>query len=133
MRMSPKQSTRVMVWSGDADARDVMLPAPGVMQTSPVIMPCTAPITEGLPKKMTSRQVQVRRLVAALTLVLSTATDAVTLGEYGAPPLNPAQPSHSRPPPAIMSRMLFGENLSLSLFSLGPTCQDHVVIVPLAQ
>ncbi|BAS75062.1 Os01g0831950 [Oryza sativa Japonica Group] len=91
------------------------------MQTSPVIIPCTAPMTEGLPKKMTSRQVQVRRLVAALTLVLSTATVAVTLGAYGAPPLNPAQPNHSSPPPAIMSRMLFGENRSLSLFSLGPT------------
>uniref|UniRef100_J3L5H7 Uncharacterized protein n=1 Tax=Oryza brachyantha TaxID=4533 RepID=J3L5H7_ORYBR len=91
------------------------------MQTRPVIMPCTAPMTEGLPKKMTSRHVQVRRLAAALTLVLSTATDAVMFGAYGAPPLNPAQPSHSSPPPAIMSRMLFGENRSLSLFSLGPT------------
>ena len=102
----------------------MLLPAPAVTQTSPVIMPCTAPITEGLPKKMTSRQVQVRRLVAALTLVLSTATDAVMSGAYGAPPLNPAHPSHSSPPPAIMSRMLFGANLSLSLFSLGPTCQN---------
>ncbi|TVU02375.1 hypothetical protein EJB05_52160, partial [Eragrostis curvula] len=102
----------------------ILLPAPAVMQTSPVIMPCTAPITEGLPKKMTSRQVQVRRLAAALTLVLSTAMDAVMLGAYGAPPLNPAQPSHSSPPPAIMSRMLLGANLSLSLFSLGPTCHE---------
>jgi hypothetical protein len=40
------------------------------------IMLCTAPITEGLPKKMASRQVQVRKLVAALALVLSTAMDA---------------------------------------------------------
>jgi hypothetical protein len=93
------------------------------MHTSPVIMPCTAPITEGLPKKMTSRQVQVRRLVAALTFVFSTAIEAVMLGEYGAPPLKPAQPSHSSPPPAIMRSMLFGENLSLSLFNLGPTCE----------
>jgi hypothetical protein len=47
------------------------------------------------------------------------------LGAYGAPPLNPAQPSHNSPPPAITSRMFLGENLSLSLLSLGPTCQGH--------
>uniref|UniRef100_J3M810 Uncharacterized protein n=1 Tax=Oryza brachyantha TaxID=4533 RepID=J3M810_ORYBR len=91
------------------------------MQTRPVIMPCTAPITDGLRKKMTSRQVHMRRLVAAQTLVLSTATDAAMLAADGAPPLNPAHPIHSSPPPAIISRMLFGENRSRSLFSLGPT------------
>jgi hypothetical protein len=97
------------------------------MQTSPVIMPCTAPMTDGLLKKMTSRQVQVSRLVAADTLVLSTATDAVMLAAYGAPPLNPAHPIHSSPPPVIISRMLFGEKRSRSLFSLGPTCDQKVV------
>jgi hypothetical protein len=107
----------------------VMVPAPGVMQTRPVIMPCTAPMTDGLRKKMTSRQVHMRRLVAAQTLVLSTATDAAMLAAYGAPPLNPAHPIHSSPPPAIISRMLFGENRSRSLFSLGPTCQPHALEV----
>ncbi len=42
-------------------------------------MPCTAPMTDGLPKKMTSRIVHVRRLMAAHTLVLMTAMEESTL------------------------------------------------------
>lgn len=98
-----------------------MVPAPGVMQTRPVIIPWTAPITDGLPKNTTSSDVQMRRLVAAHMLVLRTATEAVMFAAYGAPPLNPDQPIHSRPAPASMSRTLFGENRSRSLLSLGPT------------
>lgn len=55
------------------------LPAPGVMQASPVIIPWTAPMTEGFPKKITSRVVHMRRLVAALMFVLRTATEASIL------------------------------------------------------
>lgn len=98
------------------------LPAPGVTQASPVIIPWTAPITDGFPKNMTSRQVHTSRLVAALMLVFSTATEAVMLAAYGAPPLKPDHPIQSSPAPASMSSTLFGGNLSLSLLSLGPTC-----------
>ena len=63
-------------------------PAPGVMHARPVIIPCTAPITDGLPKKTTSRVVHTRRLVAAEMFVFNTATEAAMLAAYGAPPLN---------------------------------------------
>jgi hypothetical protein len=78
-------------------------------------------MTDGFLKKMTSRQVQTRRLVAAQMLVLSTAREESMLAEYGSPPLNPAQPIQSNPAPVSMSRTLFGGNLSLSLVDLGPT------------
>jgi len=97
------------------------LPAAGVMQTRPVIMPCTAPMTDGLPKKTTSRTVHTRRLIAAHTLVLMTAMEESTLAAYGSPPLNPAHPSHSSPAPANISNTLLGGKRSLSFVNLGPT------------
>lgn len=99
----------------------LFLPAPGVMQTRPVIMPCTAPMTDGLPKKITSRVVHVSRLVDAQICVLSTAIDEMTFAEYGPPPLNPDHPSQRRPAPASTSSTLFGGNLFLSTCALGPT------------
>ena len=47
--------------------------AVGIMQTSPVIIPWIAPMTEGFPKNMTSKQVHTRRLVVAQMLVFNTA------------------------------------------------------------
>lgn len=35
--------------------------------------------------------------------------------------LKPDPPSHSSPAPFSISRLLLGENISLSLFNLGPT------------
>ena len=70
------------------------------MQTRPVIMPWTAPMTEGLLKKMASSDVHIRRLVAAQMLVFRTAMEESILAAYGSPPLNPAHPSHSNPAPA---------------------------------
>ena len=99
----------------------VCLPAAGVMQTRPVIMPCTAPITDGFLKKMTSSDVHTKRLAAAHTFVFKTAIDESILAEYGSPPLNPAHPSHSNPAPANVNNTLLGGNLSLSLVNLGPT------------
>jgi len=60
--------------------------------------------------------------VAAQMLVFSTAIDESVFAAYGSPPLKPAHPSHSSPAPANISSTLFGGNLSLSLFDLGPTC-----------
>lgn len=61
------------------------------------------------------------RLVAVHTWVLSMARDESLLATYGAPPLNPLHPIHSRPAPVNIISMLFGGNLSLSLSVLGPT------------
>lgn len=100
----------------------VNVPAAGVMQTKPVIMPCTAPTTEGLPKTKVSRMTHVSKLVAVHTWVLRTARDASVLATNGSPPLNPVQPIQSRPAPASIRIMLFGAgNLSLSFSALGPT------------
>ncbi|PON53828.1 hypothetical protein PanWU01x14_199900 [Parasponia andersonii] len=49
------------------------------------------------------------------------------LTTYGSPPLNPVHPSHNNPAPASIRRMLFGGNLSLSLFSRGPTCKSQIL------
>ena len=51
------------------------------MTTSPVIMPCTAPITEGFPNTATSKQVHINRLVAAQMLVFTTAIEESMLAE----------------------------------------------------
>jgi hypothetical protein len=99
-----------------------IIPAAGVIVTRPVIIPCTAPITLGLPNTMTSNVVHVSRLVAAHTWVLRTANPAIKLALNGAPPLKPDHPIHNSPAPVSMRSMLLGGNLSRSLGSLGPTC-----------
>ncbi len=104
-----------------------ILPAAGVMTTSPVIMPCTAPMTDGLLKKMTSSKVHTRRLMAAQMLVLMTAMEESMLAEYGSPPLNPAHPNHSSPAPVNMSNTLLGGKRSLSFVNLGPTCHSNSI------
>jgi hypothetical protein len=76
---------------------------------------------------MTSRVVHTKRLVAAQMFVFNTAIEAATFAAYGAPPLKPDQPIHSNPEPASMSNTLFGGNLSLSLFILGPTCTYNLL------
>jgi len=91
------------------------------MQTRPVIMPCTAPITEGFPKKQVSRSSHVSKLVAVHTWVLRTARDEIVLIAKGPPPLNPLHPIQSKPAPASIRIILFGGNISLSLSILGPT------------
>jgi hypothetical protein len=47
--------------------RSIYLQQDRVMQTRPVIIPCTAPITDGLPKKEVSRMIHVRRPVQVHT------------------------------------------------------------------
>jgi len=49
------------------------------MQTRPVIMPWTAPMTEGLVKTIMSRESQTRRLVAVQRWVFKMAMDASRL------------------------------------------------------
>lgn len=84
------------------------LPAPGVMQTRPVIIPWTAPTTELLRYTAMSRESQTRMLVAVHTCVFSTASDVILLAARWAPPLNPVQPIHRNPAPPSMFMILFG-------------------------
>jgi hypothetical protein len=99
----------------------VYLPAAGVMTTRPVIIPCTAPMTEGLLNTSTSKLVHISKLVAAHMFVLMTAMEESMLAENGSPPLKPAHPSHRRPAPASMSNTLLGGKRSRSFVNLGPT------------
>ena len=106
---------------GDGDAEGCFIPAAGVMQTRPVVMPCTAPMTDGLPKMRTSRAAHTRRLVAVHTWVLSTANEESMSAEKPLPPLKPAQPNQSRPAPTNVNKMLLGGNRSRSFVNRGPT------------
>ena len=56
-------------------------------------------------------------------LVLSTAAAADMFDAYGSPPLNPFQPSHSRPAPTATIATLFGASISRSRCNLGPITQ----------
>ncbi|BAT12306.1 Os11g0105350 [Oryza sativa Japonica Group] len=97
----------------------------GVMHTRPVIMPCTAPTTDGLPRTATSQQTQATMLVVAQMCVLSTATDESVLAEKGSPPLKPVHPIHRMPAPATITTRLpplaVAISSSSSSFLLGPT------------
>ena len=95
-------------------------PAAGVIATNPVIMPCTAPITDGFLKKARSMRTQVIRLTAVAILVLSTATPASGLAAYGSPPLKPFHPVHRIPAPTSMSVMLLGLASTRSAGMRGP-------------
>ena len=95
-------------------------PAAGVIATKPVIMPCTAPMTDGLLKKMRSMIVQVSRDTAVHRLVFKTATPASGDAAYGSPPLKPFQPVHRIPAPTNMRVMLLGFASTRSAGSRGP-------------
>ena len=127
---SPKGCHQWLGWAHKAQKekkkwKERNVPAAGVMQTKPVIMPCIAPNTRGFPKKMVSRINHVIRLVAAQTWVLRTARDASKLATAGAPPLKPLHPIHSSPAPPSIRIILLGGKLSLSPLALGPTFQNQ--------
>lgn len=97
------------------------------MQTSPVIIPCTAPMTELLRYTAMSSDSHTRRLVAVHTCVFSTASDVIWFAASGEPPLKPVQPIHKKPAPPNMLMMLLGGKCCLSCECLGPTYnQIHV-------
>ena len=101
----------------------IFSPAAGVIATRPVIMPWTAPITEGFLKKMMSSVVQVSKLTAVARLVFKTAAPASGEAAYGSPPLKPFHPSQRIPAPTSDSRMLWGLKFSRSCLRRGPTHQ----------
>lgn len=69
------------------------------MQTRPVIIPWTAPITELFLYTIISRETHTKRLVAVQTWVLRMANEAIPFAANGEPPLKPVQPSHKNPAP----------------------------------
>ena len=95
-------------------------PAAGVMATKPVIIPCTAPMTEGFLKNIRSMMTQVRRETAVQIFVLSTATPASGEAAYGSPPLKPFQPVHNIPAPTSISVTLLGFASTRSAAIRGP-------------
>ena len=99
-------------------------PAPGVIQTNPVIIPWIAPITEGFLKYITSKHVHAKRLAAVQMWVLITAMEESTLAAKGSPPLKPVHPPQRIPAPVSASNRLLGGNSSLSSFDLGPTYRE---------
>jgi hypothetical protein len=117
----PTQEIWITREAMEEDVVLVDLPAAGVMTTRPVIIPCTAPMTEGLLNTSTSKLVHINKLVAAHTFVLMTAMEESMLAENGSPPLKPVHPSHRRPAPASMSNTLLGGKRSRSFVNLGPT------------
>ena len=77
-------------------------PAPGVMQTRPVIIPWTAPMTELFLDTVMSKASQTKRLVAVQIWVFIMARDVITPAVNGDPPLKPVHPIHRNPvPPKI--------------------------------
>ncbi len=95
-------------------------PAAGVMATKPVIIPCTAPMTDGLLKKMRSIMTQTRSETAVQIFVLSTATPASGEAAYGSPPLKPFHPVHKIPAPTSMRVTLLGFASTRSAGMRGP-------------
>ena len=111
-------------------------PAAGVIATSPVIMPLTAPRKVGFRCLLTNRSqiTQVSNATAVARLVLSTASDASAPEKYGSPPLNPFQPSHRMPAPTAARGRLLGTARSRSRASRGPiTAAATNPVVPAAR
>jgi hypothetical protein len=72
------------------------------MQTRPVIIPWTAPITELFLYTIMSMETHTKRLVAVQRWVLRMARDAIPFTENGDPPLKPVHPNHRNPAPPNM-------------------------------
>ena len=91
------------------------------MQTRPVIIPWTAPITELFLYTIMSIETHTKRLVATQRWVLTMARAAISFAANGDPPLKPVQSSHRNPAPPNVWIMLFGGKFCLSCECVGPT------------
>ena len=114
----------LLIRKGENSLIRMFSPAPGVIQTNPVIIPWMAPITDGFLKNNTSQHVHTNRLVAAQMWVLRTPIEESTLAEKGSPPLKPVHPIQRIPAPASASNRLLGGNSSRSSLDLGPTYSE---------
>src|SRR6202165_3381195 len=90
------------------------------MPTRPATIPLTRPPTVTRPTMKTSRNIQAIIAVAAARFVLRMAAEASAPAKYGSPPLNPFQPSHSKPAPVITAIRLLGRLFSRSVSRRGP-------------
>src|SRR5688572_5945856 len=83
-------------------------PQAGVITTSPATMPEQKPSTLGLPRWIYSTIPQTNPAVAAASVVVVNALDAIASAPRAEPALKPYQPTHSMPVPTMQSTMLCG-------------------------
>src|SRR5688500_17674576 len=88
-------------------------PAPGVITTKPATMPEQNPSTLGFPRAIHSTRAQTKPAVAAASVVVAKALDAIASAPSAEPALNPYQPTQSMPVPTIQSTMECGGMASL--------------------
>ncbi len=86
----------------------VTKPQAGVMTTRPATMPEQKPRTLGLPRMIHSAMAQTKPAVAAASVVVVKALEAIASAPSAEPALKPYQPTQSMPVPTIQSTMLCG-------------------------
>src|SRR5512145_1695161 len=86
----------------------VTKPAAGVMTTSPATIPEQNPRTLGLPRRIHSAAAQTNPAVAAQSIVVVKALDAIASAPRAEPALNPNQPTYSMPVPTMQRTMECG-------------------------
>src|SRR5690606_29674065 len=86
----------------------VTKPAAGVMTTSPATMPEQNPSTLGCPRVIHSATAQANPAVAAASVVVANAFDAIPSAPSADPALKPYQPTQSMPVPIIHSTIECG-------------------------
>src|SRR5262245_22329208 len=83
-------------------------PAAGVTTTRPTTMAVAAPTAVARPPRTRSIIVQVARVAAGASSVLTNASAAVGPADNALPALNPNQPNHNTPAPSIVNGTLCG-------------------------
>src|SRR5262245_32899990 len=87
-------------------------PDAGVMVPRPATAPEIMPRTDGLPRVIHSKNIHVSAPIEAARCVATIAKAARELAPSAEPPLNPNQPTQSRPVPITASDRSYGAKLS---------------------
>ena len=87
---------------------EVTNPHAGVITTRPATTPEQRPSTLGLPLRSHSEAAQKRPAVAAASVVVVKALEAMPSAPRAEPALKPYHPTHSMPVPTIQRTMLCG-------------------------
>ena len=95
-----------------------IVPAAGVMQTKPGIMPCVAPITEGFPKKRITKKEPSEQASGRTDVCVKDGQRCVYANSIRISTVESSAPVSIR-------ITLFGGNLSLSFTALGPPASFH--------
>src|SRR5688572_18333723 len=88
-------------------------PAQGVITTRPATMPEQKPRTEGFPFVIHSASAQMKPAVAAASVVVAKAFEAIASAPSAEPALKPYQPTQSMPVPIAHSTIECGAMCSL--------------------